>query len=144
MYITKLERGTKVMCITLKGTFSSDNHALVLHTCKWLKKKLNAIEIEGVEPSLLVQAMTCKPFGKQEIDWSTVWLMTFCWCLVIFGFSFLSFLDAQQSWACLSAVIMPSSHPTPPKKVTSFPLPYPCPQEESWNFETSWYITILN
>ena len=80
-----------------------------------LKKKLNVIEIEGVEPSLLVQAMTCKPFGKQDIDRSTVWLMTFCWCLVIFGFSFLSFLDAQQSWACLSAVIMPSSHPTPQK-----------------------------
>ena len=79
-------------------------------------KKLNAIEMEMVEPSLLIQDMTCKPFEKQEIDRSTVWLMTFCWCLVIFGFSFLSFLDAQQSWACLSAVIMLSSHPTPPPK----------------------------
>lgn len=81
--------------------------------------------MEMVEPSLLIQEMTCKPFEKQEIDRSTVWLTTFCWCLVIFGFSFLSFLDAQQSWACLSAVIMPSSHPTPPKKAPPFPFPIP-------------------
>ena len=79
--------------------------------------------MEMVEPSLLIQDMTCKPFEKQEIDRSTVWLMTFCWYLVIFGFSFLSFLDAQQSWACLSAVTMLSSHPTHPQKVISFPLP---------------------
>ena len=40
--------------------------------CYILVNDLNAIEIEGVEPSLLIQAMTCKPFGKQEIDQSTV------------------------------------------------------------------------
>ena len=58
-------------------------------------KKLNAIEIEGVEPSVLTQDTTHKSFGIREKDWSTVWLMTFCCCLVIFGFSFLSFLDVQ-------------------------------------------------
>ena len=58
-------------------------------------KKLNAIEIEGVEPSVLIQDTTHKLFGIWEIDWSTVWLMNSCCCLVIFGFSLLSFLDAQ-------------------------------------------------
>ena len=58
-------------------------------------KKLNVIEIEGVEPSVLIQDTTHKLFGIWEIDWSTVWLMNFCCCLVIFGFSLLSFLDAQ-------------------------------------------------
>ena len=58
-------------------------------------KKLNAIEIEGVEPSVLIQDTTHKLFGIWEIDWSTVWLMNSCCCLVIFGFPPLSFLDAQ-------------------------------------------------
>ena len=35
-------------------------------------KKLNAIEIEWVEPSLLIQDTTHKSFGIWEIDWSTV------------------------------------------------------------------------
>ena len=86
-------------------------------------KKLNVIEIEWVELSVLIQDTTHKAFGIWEIDWSTVWLMNFCSCLVIFGFCLLSFLDAQWSWAFLR--LWQCSHPTPPQKkiVTSFPLP---------------------
>ena len=88
------------MLITPKGAFSTDNLSLVLHSCKCTiltneLKKLNAIEVEGVEPSVLIQDTTHKLFGIWEIDWSTVWLMNSCCCLVIFGFPPLSFLDAQ-------------------------------------------------
>ena len=86
-----------------KSAFSPDKHSLVLHGCiyfcLWLKK-FNAIKIEGVKPSLLVQDTRPKPCGKRKIDQSTVQLMNFC-------------LDMQWSWTFLSAVIMLSTHPTP-------------------------------
>ena len=85
------------------SAFSPDKHSLMLHgciySCLWLKK-LNAIKIEEVKPSLLVQDMHPKPCGKWKIDQSTVWLMNFC-------------LDMWWSWTFLSAVIMLSSWPTP-------------------------------
>ena len=86
-----------------RALFFPDKHSLVLHGCiyfcLWLKK-FNAIKIEGVKPSLLVQDTPPKPCGKWKIDRSTVWLMNFC-------------LDMQWSWTFLSAVIMLSSWPTP-------------------------------
>ena len=77
-------------------------------------KKLNAIEIEGVEPSVLIQDTTHKAFGIWEIDWSTVWLMNFC-CKLFGYFWFFSsfFFRCAVILSFSQAVTMLSSHPTP-------------------------------
>ena len=72
-------------------------------------KKLNAIEIEWVEPSVPTQDTTHKSFGIWEIDWSTVWLMTFCFCLVILFCHFLMRSDPELFSGCDNALIPP--HP---------------------------------
>ena len=62
-------------------------------------KKLNAIEIEQVEPSVLIQYTTHKSFRIWEIDYFWFFSSFFFRCAVILSFS--------------QAVIMLSSHPTP-------------------------------
>ena len=95
-------------------------------------KKLNAIEIEQVEPSVLIQDTTHKLFGIWEIDWSTVWLMNSCCCLVIFWFFSSFFFRCAVILSFSQAVIMLSSHPTPKENSHLLSLSLTLTQKESW------------
>ena len=90
-------------------------------------KKLNAIEIEGVEPSLLVQAMTCKPFfletGNRSVNSLTDdFLLMFGYFWLFFSFFFRCTAILSLSLSCDNAFISP--HP-PQKKSPPFPFPIP-------------------
>ena len=85
-------------------------------------KKLNAIEIEGVEPSLLIQAMTCKPFfletGNRSVNSLTDdFLLMFGYCWFFFSFFFRCTAILSLSLSCDNALIPP--HPPPKSHLLS-------------------------